>query len=595
MNAPTTELLLTRRQHKDSALHRLLRNPLAVISAVIVLVIALLVVFADLFTSISPTATDLSNALQGPSLAHPLGTDEIGRDIWSRLLHGGRLTLAGAALVLAISLVVGGASGLLAGYFAGPIDTVSSWAASLMMALPALVVLLALRAVVGPSILIIMAVFGLLISPMIHQLVRSTVRDVAAEPFVEAAKVSGLSDARILGRHLLRAVRAPLIIQAMMVAGMAVGVQAALNFLGLGSGTVTWGGMLADSFALVYTAPQLMLWPALFLGLMTASLIVLGNALRDALDPRGAPPRVRGRRALLAEVHDTGHGGSLEEVGDEAFLDVRNLTVEYPDPHGGALAVVRGVSLSVREGEVVGLVGESGSGKSQIAFSIAGLLPEVARISGGSIRFRGQQLVGLSRRQARRVLTDGIAYVPQDPIPNLDPSFTIGFQLTEPLRVVRGFSRAAARERAIELLGAVRINDPEKVMRSYPHEISGGMAQRVLIAGALSMDPVLLIADEPTTALDVTVQAEVLDLLRSLQQTRGLAMLLVTHDLGVAADICDRVVVLHQGAVVEAGQIDEVYAAPRAEYTRGLLASTLAEADPREAYESPEGKVVRDA
>ncbi|WP_159501500.1 dipeptide/oligopeptide/nickel ABC transporter permease/ATP-binding protein [Microbacterium sp. 18062] len=587
MTAPRTETLLLAKRRPGALAPALLRNPLAVVSASVVVLLIVLVVGADLFAPIPPSATDLSAVLQGPSPAHPFGTDDIGRDIWSRLLHGGRLTLAGAAIVLAIALVIGGLAGLFAGYYRGVVDAAASWAASLMLALPSLVVLLALRSVTGPSILVIMAAFGLLISPSIFQLVRTTVRDVAAEPYVEAARVAGLPDSRILTRHILRAVRAPLIIQAMMVAGMAVGVQAALNFLGLGAGTVTWGGMLADSFALVYSAPQLMFWPALFLGAMTAALIVLGNALRDSLDPRdGALRRRPAPRATPAADASRRAGAAL--------LEVRDLGVGYTGRDGEPLRVVQGVDLAVHAGQVVGLVGESGSGKSQIAFAIAGLLPRTATIDSGSILFRGTELVGLSPRRARKVLTGGIAYVPQDPIPNLDPSFTIGFQLTEPLRIVRGLSRKAARRRALELLEAVRIREPEKAMRSYPHEISGGMAQRVLIAGALSMDPVLLVADEPTTALDVTVQAEVLEVLRGLQSSRGLAILLVTHDLGVAADICDRIAVLRHGSLVEQGTVEEVFAAPRQAYTRTLLDSTLSGAAPREPYSAPRGSAPRE-
>ena len=222
------------------------------------------------------------------------------------------------------------------------------------------------------------------------------------------------------------------------------------------------------------------------------------------------------------------------------------MTVGYGSPDHPKV-VVDHVSFHVAEGEILGLVGESGSGKSQTTFAIMGLLPTGGRILSGSIRFRGRELTGLSPGEYRKVRGKEIAYIPQEPMSNLDPTFTVGFQLVEPMRTVLGLSKRQARQRALELLEMVGIPDPQRTFRSYPHQISGGMAQRVLIAGAVSCDPVLLIADEPTTALDVTVQADILDLLRRLQAEIGMAVILVTHDFGVVADICDRVAVMQSG------------------------------------------------
>jgi peptide/nickel transport system permease protein len=224
---------------------------------------------------------------------------------------------------------------------------------------------------------------------------------------------------------------------------------------------------------------------------------------------------------------------------------------------------------------VLGLVGESGSGKSQTAFATLGLLPAAGRITGGSIMFAGQELTGLPVRSYRELLGREIAYVPQEPMTNLDPSFTIGQQLVVPLRKKQGLSRADARARALELLDRVGITDPERTFESYPFQISGGMAQRVLIAGAVSCEPRLLIADEPTTALDVSVQAEVLGVLRTLQREKGMGVLLVTHNFGVVADICDRVAVMSNGLIVESGDTREVLRTPRHEYTVSLLNSML--------------------
>ncbi|MEU4769798.1 ABC transporter ATP-binding protein [Actinosynnema sp. NPDC023794] len=245
------------------------------------------------------------------------------------------------------------------------------------------------------------------------------------------------------------------------------------------------------------------------------------------------------------------------------------------------------MDLDVSEGEVVGLVGQSGSGKSQTAFSVLGILPEGGRVSRGSILLAGTEVVGLSEKGYRALRGDVVAYVPQEPMTNLDPAFTIGSQLVEPMRLRLRLSRKAAAERALELLRQVEIVDPRRVFHAYPHQISGGMAQRVLIAGAMSCDPRLLIADEPTTALDVTVQAEVLELLRRLQAERGLGVLLVTHNLGVVADLCDRVAVMNAGRIVETGSTEQVLAHPSHPYTRTLIDAVLDDAPARPAWVAP--------
>lgn len=235
-------------------------------------------------------------------------------------------------------------------------------------------------------------------------------------------------------------------------------------------------------------------------------------------------------------------------------------------------------------------VGESGSGKTQTAFSVLGILPEGGRIGGGSITVGGREVAGLPERAHRALRGGTVAYVPQEPMSNLDPAFTIGSQLVEPIRHVLGLSRKEAAARAPDLLRLVEIPDPERTMRLYPHEISGGMAQRVLIAGAMSCDPELLIADEPTTALDVLVQAEVLGLLRRLQEDRGLGVLLETHNLGVVADLCDRVAVMSEGRIVETGTAEHIVHSPGHPYTRSLLGAVLDDAPAREPWQPREAR-----
>ena len=251
------------------------------------------------------------------------------------------------------------------------------------------------------------------------------------------------------------------------------------------------------------------------------------------------------------------------------LLTVGNLTVRLFD-RGGVVLAVRDLSLSVGAGEVVALVGESGCGKSVTALALLRLLPDDARVEG-SVVFAGRDLTRLSVKELRSVRGGDIAMVFQEPMTSLNPSFSIGNQIIEVLRLHRGLRGREARQRAAELLSLVRIGAPEQRLRAFPHQLSGGMRQRAMIAMALACDPQLLVLDEPTTALDVTTQAQILDIVRDLQKRLGMSILLITHDLGVVADLADRVVVMYAGAKVEDAEVHRLYAAPRHPYTAGLL------------------------
>ncbi|MER6814074.1 dipeptide/oligopeptide/nickel ABC transporter permease/ATP-binding protein [Spirillospora sp. NPDC000708] len=577
---------------RRGAFGRLVRNPLGAASLLLLALLVVAAVLAPLLAPQGPQAASLAHAFDGPSGGHPLGMDSAGRDILSRLLYGGRGTLGGAVVSVAIALVLGVPAGLYAGYRGGGFDAAASWTADLVMALPAMVVLLASRAVLGSNVWVLMVVLGFLVAPSFFRLVRGIVADVRGEPYVDAARVSGLSDLRIVARHVLIVVRGPVIIQIALVAGLAIGLQAGLEFLGVGSGSAaTWGAMLNEAFQNIQRAPMLLLWPGLALGVTTGALVLLATALRDALEDRtGTPPARRRRRAAAAPAPVEAPAGDVPGDDRADLLSIRGLAVAYARPDGSEAEVVHGIDLDVRPGEIVGLVGESGSGKTQTAFSVLGILPDGGRVTRGSVIVAGQEVAGLSERRHRRLRGTTVAYVPQEPMSNLDPAFTIGSQLTEPMRHVMGLSRRQAAERALDLLRMVEIPEPERVLRRFPHQISGGMAQRVLIAGAMSCDPALLVADEPTTALDVRVQADVLDLLRRLQAERGLGVLLVTHDLGVVADLCDRVAVMNGGRIVETGPTDRVLRDPRDPYTRRLLDAVLDDAPPRPPWRPVEAR-----
>ncbi|MDT7712578.1 MAG: glutathione transport system ATP-binding protein [Pseudonocardiales bacterium] len=261
---------------------------------------------------------------------------------------------------------------------------------------------------------------------------------------------------------------------------------------------------------------------------------------------------------------------TVTATGDPV-LDVLDLQVEFHTDEGRVQAV-RGVSYQLRRGEALGIVGESGSGKSVTSLAVMGLLPGSARVAG-SVRFSGTELLGAPDSQLRRVRGQGISMIFQDPVTSLNPVYTVGYQIAEAIRAHHDLTRHAAREKAVELLGRVSIPNPTQRVDNYPHELSGGMCQRVVIAIAMANHPEVIIADEPTTALDVTVQAQVLETLRTAKQQTGAAMVLITHDLGVIAGQADRVLVMYAGRIVEAGTVEDIFYAPRMPYTLGLLGS----------------------
>jgi oligopeptide/dipeptide ABC transporter ATP-binding protein len=273
------------------------------------------------------------------------------------------------------------------------------------------------------------------------------------------------------------------------------------------------------------------------------------------------------------------------------LLEVENLAVEFQTERG-MLRAVDGVSLALQAGETLGIVGESGSGKSVTALSIMRLIGHPAgRVAGGAIRYDGKNLLGLSESEMRRIRGNRIAMIYQEPMTSLNPVHTVGEQIAEVLRLHKGASNAQAQREAVDLLRAVGIALPEKRAAAYPHELSGGMRQRVMIAMALACNPQILLADEPTTALDVTIQAQILHLVRRLKSERGTAVLLITHDLGVVAETCDRVIVMYAGRVVESGDVISIFENPLHPYTEGLLASIPRVDDARDELNAIEGVV----
>jgi peptide/nickel transport system permease protein len=369
-------------------------------------------------------------------------------------------------------------------------------------------------------------------------------------------------------------------VQAAQLFAVSVLIEAGLAFMGYGPSVPapSWGGLIAAASQHVYDDPWLMVPTGVVLALTVIAANVLADTVRgDAVrgdtgrgdaGPGDTPAGVQADTVQAGTVQP-GAGAAPPPRDPGALLEVRDLTVAV----AGGPGLVTGVSFALRPGQVLGLVGESGCGKTMTARALPGLLPEGVAVAGGSVWFSGRELAGLPEKELRAVRGREIALISQEPMVALDPVFNIGYQLVQPIRRFRGVGRAEARRIAAELLGQVGIVDARRIMRSYPHQLSGGMAQRVCIALALTGSPKLLIADEPTTALDVTVQAEILSLLRSLVRTRGLSVLIVSHDLGVVADLCDQVAVMYAGQVVESGTVADVLGQPAHPYTAALLAA----------------------
>jgi peptide/nickel transport system permease protein len=410
-------------------------------------------------------------------------------------------------------------------------------------------------------------------------------KSLQSQLYVDAAKVDGLGPLGISVRHVLPGLANTVVVQAALIFAVGMLIQAGLAFIGFGPPIPqpSWGGMIQGASQHVYDAPWMMVPTGAVLALTVLSANAIGNALGKA--PNAAAPhlpsaaarrqRAKAVAAIAAAARDakeTGDAGT--DAGAKGTLSVRNLSVGVDNAGTGTgVQLVTGVSFDVEPGTVLGLVGESGCGKTMTALSLLGLLPSGVSATGGQILWNGRNLAATPDKDMQSVRGREIALISQEPMRALDPMFTVGYQLTATIRRLRGMGRSEARAEAHSLLEKVGIVDAARILKTYPHQISGGMAQRVAIALALSGRPRLLVADEPTTALDVTVQAEILSLLRALVKDTGMSVVMVTHDLGVVADICDQVAVMYAGQVVENGRTAAILDNPRHPYTLALLAA----------------------
>ena len=577
------------------------------IAVIFLVLLGVLAVCAPLLAPFGPLAT--GTPVQPPSAEHWMGTDAIGRDIFSRVAHGARSSLLIGLAATGAALLAAAVIGSIAATGAKLLSEVVMRVLDVVMSFPGIALAAVFVAVFGNSLPVLVFAIGFLYVPQLARVVRANVLAQFGEDYVAASQVMGASTAWILLKHVARNCIAPIMVFATVLVADAIVLEASLSFINAGvqPPNPSWGNILSDGKQLLLSGYW---WPTFFPGLMilltTLALNILSEGLTDAM----ASPRVTVKvdveadeKALEEQAGDAAAGSTGREepevlgTTDEEttqrllreslsalrtaelarperigtgrdvppLLDVQDLRVSFPEAHG-EVDILDGVSFQVRPGETMGLVGESGSGKSVASLAVMGLLPRTARISG-KVLLDGQDLLALPPTRINALRGHEIAMIYQDALSSLNPSMLIRAQMAQLTR--RGGTRSA--EELLELVGL----EPQRMLSSYPHELSGGQRQRVLIAMALTRDPKLVIADEPTTALDVTVQKQVVDLLNRLREELGFAMVFVSHDLALVSQLADRVTVMYAGQVMEQGSTRELLIDPRHEYTRGLLGSVL--------------------
>ncbi|WP_433605047.1 dipeptide ABC transporter ATP-binding protein [Dactylosporangium sp. CA-139114] len=558
---------------------RLRRDRAAWSGAAVVALLFLLAFAGPLVTRWSYTDIDYTALRAAPSAAHWWGTNGIGQDVFAQTVRGLQKSLLIGLAVAVVATALAAAVGAVAGYVGGWTERALVLVVDLLLVFPSFLVI----AVVSPRLRAggwvafvgLLAIFGWMISARVVRSLTISLKDL---PFVRAARFMGVSTPRIIVRHVLPSTASFLVIDATLAVGAAVMTETSLSYFGFGvqPPDVSLGTLIAAGTASAVTYPWMFFFPAGLLVVFVLAVNLVGDALRDAVDPRSGPARRRAPHPIAAPPPPDG-----------AVLAVRGLTVRF----GDAPPAVHGIDLTVRRGQVLGLVGESGSGKSVTVMAALGLLPAGAAVSG-SIVLGGTEVVGATASTLRRLRGRVAAVVFQDSLSALTPVYRVGDQLAEAVRAHRDVSRAQARRRAVELLRLVGIPSPELRARAFPDELSGGMRQRVMIAMAIANDPDLILADEPTTALDVTVQAQILQVLRDVREATGAALVFVSHDLGVVAGIADTVAVMRGGRVVEEAEVRQLYHHPRDPYTRELLAARPRLDRPRAARERPPGPPV---
>lgn len=547
------------------------------IAAIILLVIVMIAVTAPWLPLPSPTRMQVIRKFAAPSELNWLGNDELGRDVLSRLIWGARNSLTICFIASLLAAITGTALGIIGGFMRGFVEMITLRSMDILLCFPPLLLALLAVTLMGPGAATLVPILTLVFIPSFTRIAYAGVLTVRAQEYVEAQRALGATPARIMLRTILPNIAGPLLVQLSLVMATAIVLESGLSFLGLGvvPPTPSWGLMIGSARATMSQAPMLLVWPCIALTITILAMNMLCDGLRDVFDPHPDPQPAWQRAFGLSATQKT-------LPREHAYLEVNGLTLAI-GADANAIRPVRDMSLSIRRGETVAIVGESGSGKTLTSLAAMGLLPAVIRPVSGSIRLDGREILMMDEEGLADIRGRVAAMIFQDPMSSLNPVHRIGDQITEAVLAHQKMPRAEAMGKAIELLASVGIPDPVHRARIYPHQMSGGMRQRVMIAIAVANSPSLLFADEPTTALDVTIQAQVLELLDSLKQRLGLAMVFISHSLPVVAEIADRVVVMYAGEVVEEGPAQEVFVDPRHPYTKALLASApTAEGTPPE-------------
>ena len=558
---------------RNVSLRRLLRTPLGIAALVADTALLLLAVLAPIVWGRSADAYNTAGINLPASSAHTFGTDGLGRDLLLRVLVASQFSLE---LALGATLI-----GVFFGLLLGSLPIVTGArvgrfivaAFNILVAFPGLILAIFFSSIFGIGATGAMLALGVASAPVFARLTHTLSAGVAGRDFVSAARMVGAGRLRIIVRHILPNIGDTLIVNVAMGAGGMLLAFAGLSFLGLGvqPPSFDWGRMLQDGLQQIYINPMAALGPGLAIVLAGLALNLTGEAAAQLAGRRVSTGRRRWLPSGLAKTGTGTNGPSLS--ADGPVLVVENLTVRFPGPGGRPIMPVRGVSFEIAAGECVGIVGESGSGKSLTALAVAQLIQPPGDVEAGRLLFDGEDLQRLPRGRLRRHLATSLSMVFQDPMSSLNPVRRIGVQLAEVAVQHGGMSRRAAAARAVDRLGKVGVPAPGRRARQYPYEFSGGMRQRAMIAMGLMLSPTLLIADEPTTALDVTVQKQVLELIAKVRAEENMAVLLISHDLAVVSAMCDRVLVMYAGQIVESISAATLLAGPRHPYTRALLAA----------------------
>ena len=561
----------------------------------VLIVVGVLAVARPWIAPYDPTAGAVGDALAGPSAAHWLGTDYLGRDTMSRLIDGARVSTIAGFEATAVAVLLGGGVGMVIGLVGGWPDRIVMRIVEGISAIPAIVLAIALIAALGSGLTTSMFAVGIAFAMGIARLARGLTMAERDRLYVDGARVIGANRRRLLFRHIAPNIAAPMGVEATLVFAHAVAIEAALSFLGLGTQppAASWGIMLSSAQRAIREAPFQAIPPGLALVLTVLALNIVGDALiRRRRGASAANPTGYLEPISLSASGVSDRDEATDAPGASPLLEVEGITVRY-----GETTAVDAADLTIHQGQVVALVGESGSGKTSLAMALADLLTPPAAGTAARVRLGGPRPLELVEADdATRAAWRGrVGVVFQEPSAALNPLQTVGRQLRDVIEAQRrltGVRRQTGTARTVdeeivELLTSVGLRRPDEVARLRPGQISGGMAQRVMIALALAKSPELLIADEPTTALDVTVQAEIIALLQRLCEERDFGVLLVTHDLGVAGELADEVVVMLHGHVVESGPIESVVRRPQHEYTAALVAAVPRNEPGRAILEPP--------